>query len=137
MLAKDIQQGGQNKKRVQGAVTSLSDLGIDRNLSSRAQRIASVPEDKFEAVIGQLKQDEQQKSFLYFGMSGGPHRKAFFIIFSNRELLIGVILLGHQCVTTGPQNCPWVVGGGETNGLALSHFAMALGSGWTAFFNQG
>jgi len=28
--------------------------------SSHAQRIASVPEDKFEAVIRQLKQDEQQ-----------------------------------------------------------------------------
>ena len=38
----------------------LSDLDISRDLSSRAQRIASVPEDKFEAVIGQLKQDEQQ-----------------------------------------------------------------------------
>ena len=43
-----------------GTPRQLKDLRIDRNLLSRAQRIASIPEEKFEAVIGQLKQDEHQ-----------------------------------------------------------------------------
>ncbi len=60
MLAKNIHRGGDPGKRQSRGDTTLADLDISRDLSSRAQRIASVPEDKFEAVIGQLKQDEQQ-----------------------------------------------------------------------------
>jgi len=55
MLTGEIQRGGHNKKQSNTPMTLLADFGIDRNLSSRAQRIASVPEDKFEAVIGQLR----------------------------------------------------------------------------------
>jgi len=40
--------------------TKLADLEISRDLSSRAQRIASVPEDKFEAVIAEAKEGERE-----------------------------------------------------------------------------
>lgn len=44
-----------------GAIrTKLSDLNIDYNLSARAQRIASVPEERFEAAIVTARQEEQQ-----------------------------------------------------------------------------
>ena len=46
---KEVGEFGQGRRKVQGAM-NFEDLDIDRNLSSRAQRIASVPEDKFEAV---------------------------------------------------------------------------------------
>lgn len=42
---------GQPQKNCTTPRTILSEMGIDRNLSSRAQRIASVSEDKFEAAI--------------------------------------------------------------------------------------
>jgi hypothetical protein len=30
----------------------LADVGIDKKLSSRAQKLAAVPEDKFEGMLG-------------------------------------------------------------------------------------
>ena len=59
MLAKEIHCGGDSKTRQSRGDTTLADLDISRDMSSRSQKIAQVPEDKFEAVIGQLKQDEQ------------------------------------------------------------------------------
>ncbi len=50
MLAQEIQRGDLNKKQSNTPMTLLSDLGIDRNHSSRAQRIASIPEEKFESL---------------------------------------------------------------------------------------
>jgi phage N-6-adenine-methyltransferase len=38
----------------------LSEMNIDAHLSSRAQRIAAVPEEKFEAVMAKARQEEQQ-----------------------------------------------------------------------------
>lgn len=56
MLAAMKQAGeineGRPKKTVGPPRQFLSDLKIDRDLSARAQRIAKVPEDKFEASAG-------------------------------------------------------------------------------------
>ena len=35
---------------------TLADAGIDKKLSSRAQKLAAVPEDKFEGMIGEWRQ---------------------------------------------------------------------------------
>lgn len=59
MLTNEIQQGGHNKKQSPTPLTLLSDVGIDRNLSARAQRIAAVPEAKFEAAIATIKDEER------------------------------------------------------------------------------
>ncbi len=40
--------------------TTLTDYGISRDISSRAQKIASVPEEEFEAVIAQVKDGERE-----------------------------------------------------------------------------
>ena len=42
------------------AIVSLADIDIDPRLSSRAQRIASVPEEKFERVIAEAKDGEKE-----------------------------------------------------------------------------
>ncbi|MES2671597.1 MAG: hypothetical protein V4673_14430 [Pseudomonadota bacterium] len=39
---------------------TLAEVGIDRKLSSHAQKMASVPEEKFEALIGTWKQEGEQ-----------------------------------------------------------------------------
>lgn len=49
MLPSVVKKGGDMAKS-QGA-TSLKDLGIEKNQSSRFQRIASLPEDQFEKWI--------------------------------------------------------------------------------------
>ena len=35
---------------------TLADAGIDRKLSSRAQKLAAVPEEKFEAMLGEWRE---------------------------------------------------------------------------------
>lgn len=42
---------GQDKVPVEASPT-LAEIGIDKNLSSRAQKLAAVPEDKFEGMLG-------------------------------------------------------------------------------------
>jgi N6-adenosine-specific RNA methylase IME4 len=53
---------GQGRRKVHGSM-NFKDVGLsesDRNLSSRAQRIASVPEEQFEIAIAEVRQEEQQ-----------------------------------------------------------------------------
>jgi phage N-6-adenine-methyltransferase len=59
MLSREVQHGGQNKRNATPR-NSLSGLGIEPHLSARAQRIASVPEEKFEAAIVAAREEEQQ-----------------------------------------------------------------------------
>ena len=42
---------GRDKRQVEASPT-LTEIGIDRDLSSRAQKLAAVPEDKFEGMLG-------------------------------------------------------------------------------------
>jgi N6-adenosine-specific RNA methylase IME4 len=65
MLAKMKEEGEISKspKTCRGVTTSketLSDLGISRDISSRAQRIAAVPEADFESVIAEAKEGERE-----------------------------------------------------------------------------
>jgi phage N-6-adenine-methyltransferase len=52
--------GHAHNKRCSGPMTTLSEMDIDRNLSSRAQKIAAVPEEQFEAAIATVREEEQQ-----------------------------------------------------------------------------
>ena len=36
---------------------TLAEAGIDKKLSSRAQKLAAVPEDEFEGMIGEWRED--------------------------------------------------------------------------------
>lgn len=40
--------------------TVISDLGLDRNLSARAQQLAAAPEAQFEAVLAEAKEGERE-----------------------------------------------------------------------------
>src|SRR5437773_5932572 len=51
--------GHAHNKRCNAPTTTLDELDLDRNLSSRAQRLASVPEDKFEAAIATVRRQEE------------------------------------------------------------------------------
>lgn len=53
----------------------LSDVGISKSLSSRAQAIASIPEQKFEAIIEEHKEQERElySATMYKMASGKPH----------------------------------------------------------------
>lgn len=48
---------GQPEKNSATPRIILSEIDIDPHLSARAQRIASVPEDKFEAALAEAKQE--------------------------------------------------------------------------------
>lgn len=50
LLAVEVKHGGQNKARSPES-TSLKDMGISRNESSKRQKIAALPEDEFEKYI--------------------------------------------------------------------------------------
>jgi phage N-6-adenine-methyltransferase len=59
----DLHKGGRPTDKTVNTPSkgfTLKELGIDNNLSSRAQRIAAVPEEKFEAAIATVRQEEQQ-----------------------------------------------------------------------------
>lgn len=60
MLAPEVRQGPHRSKNGGGRIFTLKELEIEPHLSSRAQRIASVSEEKFEAVIAEVKQQEKE-----------------------------------------------------------------------------
>lgn len=61
MLLESNPHGGDRKSanRPKGG-SRLIDVGIDYNLSARAKRIAGVPEEKFEAALVTIRDEEQQ-----------------------------------------------------------------------------
>lgn len=56
---------GQPKKNCsdseQYSRVTLDEIGVDRKLSSRAQRLAEVPEQKFEATVARVREDIQER----------------------------------------------------------------------------
>ena len=58
-LRGDIDKGGHPVKTARQGST-LSDLGLSRDLSSRAQRLGAVPEAEFEARIAEAKEEEEK-----------------------------------------------------------------------------
>lgn len=53
---------GVGKSGVPAEHPTFKDAGIDKKLSSRAQRMAAVPEDKFEGMIGEWRERVQQEN---------------------------------------------------------------------------
>jgi len=57
-----LNEGGRPKKTPtaeEGVIPSLSDVGIDYKLSSRAQAIAAIPEDEFEDTLAEHREQQQ------------------------------------------------------------------------------
>ncbi len=59
MLEVNAPHGGDRKTDQVVGSTNLKALNIDPHLSARAKRIASIPEDKFESVMAQVRQDDR------------------------------------------------------------------------------
>jgi hypothetical protein len=51
MLIREVRQGQHGRENAHPRIFSLKELDIEPHLSSRAQRIAAVPEDKFERAL--------------------------------------------------------------------------------------
>jgi hypothetical protein len=57
-LAEQRNEGGRPAKTgsAEEPVSTLADLGVDKKLSSRAQRLAELPEEQFEARVAEVKE---------------------------------------------------------------------------------
>jgi hypothetical protein len=58
MLIVSNPNGGDRRSNQCERGDTLKDLGIERHVSSRAKRIASVPEEKFEAALAEAREEE-------------------------------------------------------------------------------
>lgn len=47
--------GGSSEEPPKSDIPTLADVGIDKKLSSRAQKVADIPEDKFESIMGEWR----------------------------------------------------------------------------------
>jgi hypothetical protein len=60
-----LAKGGQPYQKSTGSkaepVATLADAGIDKKLSSRSQKLAAIPEDKFEKQIADWREREEGK----------------------------------------------------------------------------
>jgi hypothetical protein len=59
-------QGGRPGKKpvtLEVQVSKLNEIGISRNLSSRAQRLTKIPPEKFEAAIAQTKKERKEITY--------------------------------------------------------------------------
>lgn len=83
MLAQsDLQRGGRPSKTGSQSepvsAPKLSDVGISKKLSSRAQKLAAVPEEEFEAEMGEWRdrvQQEGKRVTTRLEQSGERHQK--------------------------------------------------------------
>jgi len=76
-MLRPVVRQGQHGRESRGASTfTLTELGLTKDLSSRAQKIAAVPEEKFEAALATAREEEQQitRRTLEFLTSGHNHR---------------------------------------------------------------
>lgn len=58
LQAEGPQHGGPRRGNSSSTLTTLNDIGVSKDLSSRAQSIAKIPDDEFEATLSQAR-DEQ------------------------------------------------------------------------------
>ena len=60
MLEQDAPHGGDPATRQGRGGATLVDLGVSKDMSVRTRRVASVPEEKFEAVLAEAREEEKE-----------------------------------------------------------------------------
>jgi 16S rRNA G966 N2-methylase RsmD len=56
-LKDNVKQGGDRKTESKSSMSTLKDLGVTKDESSRLQKIASIPEDKFEGILAEAERE--------------------------------------------------------------------------------
>lgn len=59
-LKENIKHGGQNKKARSNIVTSLKEINLSKNESSRLQKVADIPEKKFEGILNEAEEETKK-----------------------------------------------------------------------------
>jgi len=106
-------------------VGTLPELGITRDESSRWQRIASVPEDRFEAHIAEAKGHHKElttASVLGLAKVIRRNERAADVVNTSRIVTLDTLLQSGQCFGTIYADPPWKYGNQTTRSATDNHY---------------